>query len=79
MFYIRLFKNDNKTNDKQPIYGNSNFTVQEKIVLEPGVPYQVGMWKDKKNENALNIRVDEKRDAPPRKQESNEPEIDIPF
>ena len=36
MFYIRLFKNDNKTNDKQPIYGNSNFTVQERIVLEPG-------------------------------------------
>ena len=34
---------------------------------------------DKKNENALNIRVDEKRDAPPRKQESKEPEIDIPF
>jgi hypothetical protein len=53
--------------------------VQEKIVLEPGVPYQVGMWKDKKNENALNIRVDEKREAPPRKQESKEPEIDIPF
>ena len=79
MFIQNLNYLDNKTNDKQPIYGNSNFTVQEKIVLEPGVPYQVGMWKDKKNENALNIRVDEKRDAPPRKQESKESEIDIPF
>lgn len=55
MFYIRLFKNDNKTNEKQPIYGNSNFTVQEKIVLEPGVPYQVGMWKDKKMRMLLTL------------------------
>ena len=48
-------------------------------MLEPGVPYQVGMGKDKKKENALNIRVDEKRVTPPRKQEEKEPEIDIPF
>jgi hypothetical protein len=37
------------------------------------------MWKDKKNENALNIRVDEKREAPPKREEEKEPEIDIPF
>ena len=84
MFYIRLFKNDNKTNDKQPIYSNSNFTVQERVVLEPGVSYSVGLWRDEKNDS-LNLRLDEKQQqmqgggGTPVQPKQQEPEVDIPF
>ena len=37
---MRLFKNNNKEpGDNKPPYSNSNFTVQERVVLEPGVAY----------------------------------------
>ncbi len=51
----QLAKDDNK-----PIYSNSNFTVKERVVLEPGQAYTIGMWKDKEGKPSLNIKVDEK-------------------
>ena len=64
MFYMRLFKNERKEkDDNKPIYSNSNFTVKERVVLEPGQAYTIGMWKDKERES-LNIKVDEKREKP---------------
>ena len=46
---MRLFKNNNKEpGDNKPPYSNSNFTVQERVVLEPGVAYTAGLWKDEK-------------------------------
>ena len=57
---MRLFKNTNKEpGDNKPPYSNSNFTVQERVVLEPGVAYTAGLWKDEKNDS-LNLRVDER-------------------
>ena len=50
---MRLFKNNNKEpGDNKPPYSNSNFTVQERVVLEPGVAYTAGLWKDEKNDSA---------------------------
>ena len=81
MFYMRLFKNENKgEGDNKPIYSNSNFTVKERIVLEPEKTYQIGMWKDKEGKPSLNIKVDEKKDKPSgghNNESRNEP--DIPF
>ena len=46
---MRLFKNNNKEpGDNKPPYSNSNFTVQERVVLEPGVSYTAGLWRDEK-------------------------------
>lgn len=81
MFYMRLFKNENKgEGDNKPIYSNSNFTVKERVVLEPGKAYQIGMWKDKEGKSSLNIKVDEKQ-FKPSGQTNNKPEedIDLPY
>ena len=82
---MRLFKNTNKEpGDNKPPYSNSNFTVQEIVVLEPGVAYTAGLWKDEKNDS-LNLRVDEKKlpmsggGNPPVQPKQPEPEVDIPF
>jgi hypothetical protein len=82
---MRLFKNTNKEpGDNKPPYSNSNFTVQERVVLEPGVAYTAGLWKDEKNDS-LNLRVDEKKlpmsggGNPPVQPKQPEPEVDIPF
>tara|TARA_R110000751_G_scaffold162326_1_gene268812 strand:- start:107 stop:349 length:243 start_codon:yes stop_codon:yes gene_type:complete len=79
MFYMRLFKNEHKEkDDNKPIYSNSNFTVKERVVLEPGIPYTIGMWKDKERES-LNIKVDEKREKPQLKNSEPEEDIDVPL
>jgi len=79
MFYMRLFKNEHKEkDDNKPIYSNSNFTVKERVVLEPGIPYTIGMWKDKERES-LNIKVDEKREKPQLKNSEPEDDIDVPY
>ena len=78
MFYMRLFKNENKgEGDNKPIYSNSNFTVKERVVLEPGKAYQIGMWKDKERD-ALNIKVDEKKMTTPQPSLKVEDD-DIPY
>ena len=66
MFYMRLFKNDNReAGDNRPIYSNSNFTVKERVVLEPGQAYTIAMWKDKdKDRDSLNIKMEEKKEKP---------------
>ena len=79
MFYMRLFKNEHKEkDDNKPIYSNSNFTVKERVVLEPGIPYTIGMWKDKERES-LNIKVDEKREKPLLRNTEPEDDIDVPY
>ncbi len=79
MFYMRLFKNEHKEkDDNKPIYSNSNFTVKERVVLEPGQAYTIGMWKDKERES-LNIKVDEKREKPQLKNTEPEDDIDVPY
>ena len=79
MFYMRVFKNEYKEkDDNKPSYSNSNFTVKERVVLEPGIPYTIGMWKDKERES-LNIKVDEKRDKPQLKNSEPEEDIDVPL
>ena len=79
MFYMRLFKNEHKEkDDNKPIYSNSNFTVKERVVLEPGIPYTIGMWKDKERES-LNIKVDEKREKPQLRNTEPEDDIDVPL
>ena len=79
MFYMRLFKNEHKEkDDNNPIYSNSNFTVKERVVLEPGIPYTIGMWKDKERES-LNIKVDEKREKPQLRNTEPEDDIDVPY
>ena len=81
MFYMRLFKNEHKEkDDNKPIYSNSNFTVKERVVLEPGQAYTIGMWKDKERES-LNIKVDEKREKPSGefKSKPEEEDIDLPY
>ena len=79
MFYMRLFKNEHKEkDDNKPIYSNSNFTVKERVVLEPGQPYTIGMWKDKERES-LNIKVDEKREKPQLRNTEPEDDIDVPY
>ena len=79
MFYMRLFKNEHKEkDDNKPIYSNSNFTVKERVVLEPGIPYSIGMWKDKERES-LNIKVDEKREKPQLRNIEPEDDIDVPY
>ncbi len=81
MFYMRLFKNERKEkDDNKPIYSNSNFTVKERVVLEPGQAYTIGMWKDKERES-LNIKVDEKREKPSGgfKSKPEEEDIDLPY
>jgi hypothetical protein len=79
MFYMRLFKNEHKEkDDNKPIYSNSNFTVKERVVLEPGIPYTIGMWKDKERES-LNIKVDEKREKPQLRNTEPEDDIDVPY
>ena len=78
MFYMKVFKNEYKEkDDNKPIYSNSNFTVKERIVLEPGVAYTIGMWKDKERD-ALNIKVDEKQVATPQPSLKVEDD-DIPY
>ena len=79
MFYMRLFKNERKEkDDNKPIYSNSNFTVKERVVLEPGQAYTIGMWKDKERES-LNIKVDEKREKPVLKNSGLDEDIDVPY
>ena len=81
MFYMRLFKNEHKEkDDNKPIYSNSNFTVKERVVLEPGQAYTIGMWKDKERES-LNTKVDEKREKPSGgfKSKPEEEDIDLPY
>ena len=79
MFYMRLFKNEHKEkDDNKPIYSNSNFTVKERVVLEPGIPYTIGMWKDKERES-LNIKEDEKREKPQLRNIEPEDDIDVPY
>ena len=79
MFYMRLFKNEHKEkDDNKPIYSNSNFTVKERVVLEPGIAYTIGMWKDKERES-LNIKVDEKREKPQLRNTEPEDDIDEPY
>jgi|TARA_R100000687_G_scaffold67702_1_gene56834 hypothetical protein len=79
MFYMRLFKNEHKEkDDNKPIYSNSNFTVKERVVLEPGQAYTIGMWKDKERES-LNIKVDEKREKPQLRNTEPEDDIDVPY
>ena len=82
MFYMRLFKNERKEkDDNKPIYSNSNFTGKERVVLEPGQAYTIGMWKDKERES-LNIKVDEKREQPSSggfKSKPEEEDIDLPY
>jgi|GEM_PF-2595658 len=79
MFYMRLFKNEHKEkDDNKPIYSNSNFTVKERVVLEPGQAYTIGMWKDKERES-LNIKVDEKREKPVLKNSGLDEDIDVPY
>ena len=79
MFYMRLFKNERKEkDDNKPIYSNSNFTVKERVVLEPGQAYTIGMWKDKERES-LNIKVDEKREKPQLRNIEPEDDIDVPY
>ena len=81
MFYMRVFKNEHKEkDDNKPIYSNSNFTVKERVVLEPGQAYTIGMWKDKERES-LNIKVDEKREKPSGgfKSKPEEEDIDLPY
>ena len=79
MFYMRLFKNERKEkDDNKPIYSNSNFTVKERVVLEPGIPYTIGMWKDKERES-LNFKVDEKREKPQLRNIEPEDDIDVPY
>ena len=79
MFYMRLFKNEHKEkDDNKPIYSNSNFTVKERVVLEPGQAYTIGMWKDKERES-LNIKVDEKREKPQLRNIEPEDDIDVPY
>ena len=79
MFYMRLFKNEHKEkDDNKHIYSNSNFTVKERVVLEPGIPYTIGMWKDKERES-LNIKVDEKREKPVLKNSGLDEDIDVPY
>ena len=79
MFYMRLFKNEHKEkDDNKPIYSNSNFTVKERVVLEPGQAYTIGMWKDKERES-LNIKVDEKREKPMLKNSGLDDDIDVPY
>ena len=79
MFYMRLFKNEHKEkDDNKPIYSNSNFTVKERVVLEPGIAYTIGMWKDKERES-LNIKVDEKREKPQLRNTEPEDDIDVPY
>jgi len=81
MFYMRVFKNERREkDDNKPIYSNSNFTVKERVVLEPGQAYTIGMWKDKERES-LNIKVDEKREKPSGgfKSKPEEEDIDLPY
>ena len=79
MFYMRVFKNERKEkDDNKPIYSNSNFTVKERVVLEPGQAYTIGMWKDKERES-LNIKVDEKREKPQLRNTEPEDDIDVPY
>ena len=79
MFYMRLFKNEHREkDDNKPIYSNSNFTVKERVVLEPGQAYTIGMWKDKERES-LNIKVDEKREKPQLRNTEPEDDIDVPY
>ena len=79
MFYMRLFKNEHKEkDDNKPIYSNSNFTVKERVVLEPGQAYTIGMWKDKERES-LNIKVDEKREKPVLKNSGLDEDIEVPY
>ena len=79
MFYMRVFKNEHKEkDDNKPIYSNSNFTVKERVVLEPGQAYTIGMWKDKERES-LNIKVDEKREKPQLRNIEPEDDIDVPY
>ena len=82
---MRLFKNNNKEpGDNKPPYSNSNFTVQERVVLEPGVSYTAGLWRDEKNDS-LNLRVDEKKlpmsegGGTPMQPRQPEPAEEIPF
>ena len=78
MFYMKVFKNEYKEkDDNKPIYRNSNFTVKERVVLEPGQAYTIGMWKDKEKES-LNIKGDEKRVATPQPS-LNVEDDDIPY
>ena len=88
MFYMRVFKNEYKEkDDNKPSYSNSNFTVQEKVVLEPGVAYTIGLWRNKVDEGAkpsLNIQVAEKKERPlkadiPSEPDDLEEEIDLPY
>ena len=71
---MRLFKNSNKEpGDNKPPYSNSNFTVQERVVLEPGVAYTAGLWKDEKKLPMSG------GGNPPVQPKQPEPEVDIPF
>ena len=89
MFYMRVFKNEYKQSkdDNKPIYSNANFTVKEKVVLEPGVAYTIGLWRNKVDEGAkpsLNIQVAEKQEKPlkadiPSEPDDLEEEIDLPY
>ena len=85
MFYMRLFQNEYKEkDDNKPSYSNSNFTVKERVVLEPGVPYTIGLWRNKVDEGAkpsLNIQVAEKQEKPLKVDPSSEPDDldDIPY
>ena len=88
MFYMRVFKNEYKEkDDSKPNYSNSNFTVKEKVVLEPGVAYTIGLWRNKVDEGAkpsLNIQVAEKKERPlkadiPSEPDDLEEEIDLPY
>ena len=88
MFYMRVFKNEYKEkDDSKPNYSNSNFTVKEKVVLEPGVAYTIGLWRNKVDEGvkpSLNIQVAEKKERPlkadiPSEPDDLEEEIDLPY
>ena len=88
MFYMRVFKNEYKEkDDNKPSYSNSNFTVKEKVVLEPGVAYTIGLWRNKVEEGgkpSLNIQVAEKQEKPLKVHSPSEPDdldddIDVPY
>ena len=89
MFYMRVFKNEYKQSkdDNKPIYSNANFTVKERVVLEPEQAYTIGLWRNTVDEGgkpSLNIQVAEKQEKPLKADPPSEPDdldddIDVPY
>tara|TARA_R110000824_G_scaffold6017_1_gene27666 strand:- start:110 stop:337 length:228 start_codon:yes stop_codon:yes gene_type:complete len=67
--YIKLFKNDNKTEgDNRPLYQNSKVTVKETFMLHPEQLYSAAMWKNDDGTLSLKIEPKEEQLTPPTQQ-----------